>query len=185
MAKLSKEMWVKSGFRLLQKEGYHAIKLENLCEKFNVTRGSFYHHFDSMKSYIIELLKFWESESIGKVRKAISQSGDTNEKFRIFLHIIYALSGKTEISFRVWALHDRTVRKYVDYVDRERIKITADIYSELGVQRAKAEELAQTGYLVWLGVMSYHLYNDKDKGRSIRLVSSVFATMRENMTRTG
>lgn len=42
---------------ILQKEGYEALSIKNICEKAHVSNGSFYHHFktkDDLLSYYIE-----------------------------------------------------------------------------------------------------------------------------------
>ncbi len=43
--------------RILQKEGYEALSIKNICEEAGVSNGSFYHHFktkDDLLSYYIE-----------------------------------------------------------------------------------------------------------------------------------
>lgn len=43
--------------RILQREGYDALSIKNICEEAGVSNGSFYHHFkikDDLLSYYIE-----------------------------------------------------------------------------------------------------------------------------------
>ena len=43
--------------RILQKKGYEALSIKNICEEAGVSNGSFYHHFktkDDLLSYYIE-----------------------------------------------------------------------------------------------------------------------------------
>lgn len=43
--------------RILQKDGYEALSIKNICEEAGVSNGSFYHHFktkDDLLSYYIE-----------------------------------------------------------------------------------------------------------------------------------
>ncbi len=43
--------------RILQKQGYEALSIKNICEEAGVSNGSFYHHFktkDDLLSYYIE-----------------------------------------------------------------------------------------------------------------------------------
>ena len=42
---------------ILQKHGYEALSIKNICEEAGVSNGSFYHHFktkDDLLSYYIE-----------------------------------------------------------------------------------------------------------------------------------
>ena len=43
--------------KILQKQGYDALSIKNICEEAGVSNGSFYHHFktkDDLLSYYIE-----------------------------------------------------------------------------------------------------------------------------------
>ncbi|KFX56249.1 TetR/AcrR family transcriptional regulator [Clostridium botulinum] len=42
---------------LMQKEGYDNITIQNICEKAEVSVGSFYHYFESKNDILIELYK--------------------------------------------------------------------------------------------------------------------------------
>ncbi|GAA0076497.1 TetR/AcrR family transcriptional regulator [Clostridium sp. CTA-5] len=43
--------------KLMQKEGYDSITIQNICEKAGVSVGSFYHYFESKNDILIELYK--------------------------------------------------------------------------------------------------------------------------------
>lgn len=163
MAKISKEKWVVKGFKLLQKEGYNAIKLDNICEKFNVTSGSFYHHFTGMNEYITEILRYWEKETIGKFSEMTNKKLSAAEKRKLLIAFTYNISGTAEISFRAWALHNKIVRRFVNRFDDLRIKIAADIYKEHGLPAGRAYEIAEFANASWLGILEYCVYNPDKK----------------------
>ena len=53
----TKEKIFQAAKRILQKEGYEALSIKNICEEAGVSNGSFYHHFktkDDLLSYYIE-----------------------------------------------------------------------------------------------------------------------------------
>ena len=53
----TKEKIFQAGKRILQKSGYGALSVKNICEEAGVSNGSFYHHFktkDDLLSYYIE-----------------------------------------------------------------------------------------------------------------------------------
>ena len=64
MARISKADWIRRGLEVLSEEGYHAIRIDWLCEKFKITKGSFYHHFESLEDYERQLFKYWEKETL-------------------------------------------------------------------------------------------------------------------------
>ena len=53
----TKERIFQAAKRILQKSGYEALSIKNICEEAGVSNGSFYHHFktkDDLLSYYIE-----------------------------------------------------------------------------------------------------------------------------------
>lgn len=53
----TKERIFQAARRILQKKGYEALSIKNICEEAGVSNGSFYHHFktkDDLLSYYIE-----------------------------------------------------------------------------------------------------------------------------------
>ena len=53
----TKEEIFQAAKRILQKSGYEALSIKNICEEAGVSNGSFYHHFktkDDLLSYYIE-----------------------------------------------------------------------------------------------------------------------------------
>ena len=56
-SKETKERIFQAAKRILQKSGYEALAIKNICEEAGVSHGSFYHHFktkDDLLSYYIE-----------------------------------------------------------------------------------------------------------------------------------
>jgi hypothetical protein len=49
--RLGLDDWIQAGYALLAEEGIQAIKIDRLCDRLGVTKGSFYWHFDGMPSY--------------------------------------------------------------------------------------------------------------------------------------
>jgi AcrR family transcriptional regulator len=44
-SRLTIDDWVQAGFAILAEEGMTALKIERLCSRLAVTKGSFYWHF--------------------------------------------------------------------------------------------------------------------------------------------
>lgn len=56
-SKETKEKIFRAAKHILQKKGYEALSIKNICEEAGVSNGSFYHHFktkDDLLSYYIE-----------------------------------------------------------------------------------------------------------------------------------
>jgi len=48
---LTADDWIQAGFMLLTDGGPNALRIGRLCERLEVTKGSFYWHFTDMCAY--------------------------------------------------------------------------------------------------------------------------------------
>jgi hypothetical protein len=175
MARLTKADWIRRGIKVLNDEGYAAIKIEHLCIKFGVTKGSFYHHFESIGDYEEELLKYWESETLGRIKEVVNSGKNPKERLNLMIKEVFSVSGKTELSLRAWALHNKTVKKYLDKMDGERIGVTCKLYLEMGVGKEKAAELAEFAYTAWLGIQCFYIGASAQKEKTVRMINELLS----------
>lgn len=173
MARLTKTDWIRKGIKVLNDEGYAAIKIEHLCIKFGVTKGSFYHHFESIGDYEEILLKYWETETLGRIKEVVDSGQTPRERLNLMIKEVFSVSGKTELSLRAWALHNRTVKKYLDKMDSERIGVTRTLYLEVGVPAEKAGELAEFAYTAWLGIQCFYIGSSTQKDKTVRMINDL------------
>ena len=59
-----REQWLSAGQKLLRRGGVKAVKLGALTAELGLTTGSFYHHFDSMASFLDELARFYGADQV-------------------------------------------------------------------------------------------------------------------------
>jgi len=52
--------WLKLGINTIDQYGLAELKINELCQKLNVTKGSFYHWFKSKNDFEMQLLEFWK-----------------------------------------------------------------------------------------------------------------------------
>jgi AcrR family transcriptional regulator len=50
-SRLTVDDWVQAGFAILAEEGIKAMKIDRLCRRLDVTKGSFYWHFTDIAGY--------------------------------------------------------------------------------------------------------------------------------------
>jgi AcrR family transcriptional regulator len=56
-SRLSVDDWVQAGFAILAEEGIKALKIDRLCRRLGVTKGSFYWHFTAIAGYRAALVQ--------------------------------------------------------------------------------------------------------------------------------
>src|SRR5436190_89599 len=49
--RLTADDWVQAGFAVLAESGPNALRIDRLCERLEVTKGSFYWHFTDLSAY--------------------------------------------------------------------------------------------------------------------------------------
>jgi AcrR family transcriptional regulator len=58
-SRLSVDDWIQAGFTILAEEGIKALKIDRLCRRLGVTKGSFYWHFTDIARYRAALVQAW------------------------------------------------------------------------------------------------------------------------------
>ena len=58
-SRLTADDWVQAGFAILAEEGIKALKIDRLCGRLAVTKGSFYWHFTDIAGYRAALIDAW------------------------------------------------------------------------------------------------------------------------------
>jgi AcrR family transcriptional regulator len=58
-SRLTVDDWVHAGFTILAQEGITALKIDRLCSRLSVTKGSFYWHFTDIAGYRASLVDAW------------------------------------------------------------------------------------------------------------------------------
>src|SRR4030095_5039036 len=100
--RFTREDWIRKGLDMLSNEGYHAIMIDYLCAKFKITKGSFYHYFDSIDEYVRLLVKYWEKQTLMKIETVLQGSASPEEKISHMVDFSFSFSGKLELSLRAW-----------------------------------------------------------------------------------
>lgn len=57
--KPAKEKLLEAAFKLIRTKGYSSTTVDELCEHARVTKGTFFHYFDSKEALAIEAAKHW------------------------------------------------------------------------------------------------------------------------------
>lgn len=73
---ITRQKILTTSYELFSHQGYEATGVALICEKANVSKGSFYHHFPSKKDVFFALIEDWV-ENIQNQFAAIKQDEDT------------------------------------------------------------------------------------------------------------
>ena len=147
---LKTEDWLDLALDELKASGYGALKALPLARKLGVTRGSFYHHFDSIDIFHKAVIAHWSKRSSGAVITAALESSDPEEALDRLLQQTLRSGEKLERAIRSWATVDPLVARDVEKIDASRIKVAEALLLRSGV--AGAEAASRSKLLYWAAI---------------------------------
>jgi len=72
----AREKLVKAGIDLFRRRGYVAATVDEICAEAGVTKGAFFHHFDSKETLAETCLQVWDQQFLTMIASAPFQSLD-------------------------------------------------------------------------------------------------------------
>jgi AcrR family transcriptional regulator len=118
--RLSADDWIQAGFALLADAGPNALRIDRLCARLNVTKGSFYWHFTDMPTYRASLVDAWGSLR-DQNRRRFEDMGDVQPRERLGVMMRTLVNPEhwtLERAMRAWAFTDDAVLASVQRSDR-------------------------------------------------------------------
>jgi len=129
---MTKEDWLDSSLKLVSKHGADVLKIDSLCKKLKVTKGSFYHHFKGHKIFLEEILEYWYITFTKNIIDEIKEfENEPLKQIELLNKIIYSKDLNIEIEFRAWGLRNKLILPYMEKIDKERILVIKNIQNKL------------------------------------------------------
>ncbi len=151
MAKTSRETWLDDGLKVLRQDGIEHVRIDTLCKRLGMTKGSFYHHFKNHQSYLEDLLAYWEEKYTSQFIDYAEKGTTPLEKIKRLNDVALSAYDDPEIHIRAWALTDDVARETVARVDQRRIDYLVKLYTELGMSDEQALVVSRTIYATLIG----------------------------------
>lgn len=152
MARLTRDKWLAEGLKILAEFAQHKIRVLYLCERLGVTRGSFYHHFESIEDFIQALLEHWERENTLAFIEATRNTEDPSAKMAVLNEQVLQADQAVEAAIRSWSYYHPVVKEVLDRVDRTRLDFLKTVFVQMGIPTQRAAGLAQLDYATLIGL---------------------------------
>jgi AcrR family transcriptional regulator len=153
--RLTADDWIDAGFAVLAEGGPNALRVERLCERLNVTKGSFYWHFADTSAYRDELIKAWGSLR-DRDRRHFEHMPDVDprERLRVMMQTWVAPQHwQLERAMRVWALTDDAVLASVQQSDTRVLRAIRHAFFDCGFDREDAALRAFVVFSAGVGLL--------------------------------
>jgi AcrR family transcriptional regulator len=151
---------------VLQEAGFPALTAAGLCARMGVTRGSFYHHFESFDDFVDKFLIYWE-EHYSRDLIAKSQSGVLGAQIRMQADFAIGLPHAAEAALRAWGTINPRVAAAQRKVDQLRHHGLAESLRRHGVSKQKANIYATIAIATLVGMQVTQRPFEPDKLRAV------------------
>ncbi|MEL7012022.1 MAG: TetR/AcrR family transcriptional regulator [Pseudomonadota bacterium] len=169
-SRLTAAHWIEVALQSLVSGGIEAVQITALARTLNVTRGSFYWHFETRDDLLAALIQEWRARNTGVIVEAISDVPTLDEGilelFAVWVdHTRFdpALDG----AIRAWAKHDCDLSEVLKAEDTARIDAIATFFERYGYKAKEAFIRARVIYLTQISF--YALGIDEDASVAQRL----------------
>ena len=141
MTRLTVDDWLRTGLDILDEDGIAGLKVQRLCDRLGVTKGSFYWHFDDLDAFLSELARRWADIAVdpqATLLLAMRMFADTRNR-------------NMARAMREWAQSDERARAAIRRADQLLFLRVKEAIAGLGFDDAEAEVRAKILYYAGVG----------------------------------
>ena len=152
MERLTAEDYFREALDVLGDYGSEALTIAVLCERLQVTKGSFYHHFGGMPGFVAQLLEYWEREHSERLIAISKAQPDPALRLSTLIELAVGLPHAPEAAIRAWGRSNAEVAEATARVDKRRERHVVDAVVAMGVERPRARLLGRISLNLLVGV---------------------------------
>ena len=149
--KKTKKHWFEMGIKILGEGGQKQLTIDSLCQKLQMTKGSFYHHFSNRKKYIFGLLEYWSKRYTSEIIRSIEKIDTPTLQAHELVKKVLVIPQKVEMAIRVWALQNETVHHFQQQVDDMRIQFLETYLNNISEDKIHNKKNAKLIYTCYIG----------------------------------
>ena len=151
--RLSVDDWVEAALELLAEDGPSGVKIDRLCVRLGVTKGSFYWHFADLDAFLGAVAERWaQHRDARRATFAELEQLEPRERLRRMMDAL-ADPGEWPLdrAVREWARSDPFVHDRVAASDRWIFQAIRKAFRELGFDATDADTRAKTLFYAGVG----------------------------------
>lgn len=149
---LSADDWAHAALESIAAGGLEAVSVEALARQLQVTKGSFYWHFDNREALLKAALALWER---GETDDVLMRAGHEPDAYERIVKIFKAANSSYRagrLYLAIAAAEDHPlVAEFVRRVSERRLDYLAECYQALGYAPAPARHWARFAYATFMG----------------------------------
>jgi AcrR family transcriptional regulator len=149
---LTKVDWINAGWVLMANQGVSGVKIEVLARQLQVSKGSFYWHFQNRKELLESILQRWENETqwlINESQKELTPQARLVKLFSLAEELCNQPDPETAIL--IWANQVPAIQARVRMVETKRVGYLNQLLQDYGFEQGEARHKAEIGYFAFMG----------------------------------
>lgn len=131
--RLSASDWLAAGLEAISETGPEALKAEPLAVRLQVSKGSFYWHFNDVPDFHARLLDTWEGQANLQLAALIAEDTQPVPQLRTLAQALTA-PHPSEPAIRSWGQSHAPARAAVDRVDQARLDALHALLRAAGIR---------------------------------------------------
>ncbi|WP_289140449.1 TetR/AcrR family transcriptional regulator [uncultured Brevibacillus sp.] len=143
-----REDWVRTALTKLTEAGIESVRVEALAREMNISKGSFYHHFQDRQDLLDSMISYWEEHTTERI---IHPPDSTSQTLEQLLGELFSREQKLEAAMYAWAKQNAALRHRLIDIEKRRIEYVTALYQKNGVPKAEAKARAELAYLMYVG----------------------------------
>lgn len=149
---LQKADWIDAGWLIMATKGVEAVKVEVLASQLQVSKGSFYWHFQNRRELLEAILLRWEEETQWFIQES-QQATTPKQRLQKLFHLIEESCQKPdpESAILFWANKDPEVGKRVRELETKRLNFLTELLTDYGFAEREAKRRAEITYFTLCG----------------------------------
>ncbi|MEH6825313.1 MAG: TetR/AcrR family transcriptional regulator [Motiliproteus sp.] len=154
----SVDLWLDEAYKMLVESGVESVKVMPLAKALNMSRTSFYWHFEDREALLDALIRRWQKQNTGNLIVQTEVYAETVTEAVLNLFDCWLnpalFDARMDFAIRNWAQQSAALKKRLEQTDQERITAIRGMFSRFGFDEEQADTRAHTVYYTQVGYIS-------------------------------
>lgn len=167
------EAFFAAGYRLLGEGGHDNLTVAGLCDRLDVSKGSFYHHFDGMADFVDRFATSWQAWA-ERLFHRLREQPDAHRQMEFAANEAFVIVSPGVRAMRAWATTDPVVAGAFAAPERLWWDTVTATFGEAAQDEDSGRITASMNYAISLGLLARP--RPLDRERYVDLLAVLFGS---------